>query len=117
MVHIALEGRCHVLSACQYSQQKDYPEGHQLSEGRERNPEDVLIAGGSVIISPLGEVLAGPLLGQEGVLTADVNIDEHFMGKFDLDSVGHYSRNDSERLLLLGNFMILFLHTPRQFSS
>jgi len=94
MVHIALEGRCHVLSACQFSKQKDYPADHQLPEGRERNPEDILIAGGSLIVSPLGEILAGPLRGEEGVLSAEIDIDEYFMGKFDMDSVGHYSRRD-----------------------
>lgn len=98
MVHIALEGRCFVLSACQLSRQKDYPPDHQLPEGRERNPEDIMIAGGSLIVSPLGEILAGPLRGEEGVLSAEINMDEFLMGKFDMDSVGHYARNDSEHL-------------------
>jgi len=94
MVHIALEGRCHVLSACQFSRLGDYPPDQQLPEGKERNPDEILIAGGSLIVSPLGDILAGPLRGEEGVLSAEINIDEHFMGKFDLDCVGHYSRND-----------------------
>jgi beta-cyano-L-alanine hydratase/nitrilase len=96
MVHIALEGRCHVLSACQFSRLGDYPPEQQLPEGKERNPDEILIAGGSLIVSPLGEILAGPLRGEEGVLSAEINIDDHFMGKFDLDCVGHYARNDSE---------------------
>jgi predicted amidohydrolase len=58
-----------------------------------------MMGGGSVIISPLGEVLAGPLRGEEGVLSAELEIDEVYMGKFDLDSVGHYSRNDSKLYL------------------
>lgn len=94
MVHIALEGRCHVLSACQLSKQKDYPSDHELPKGRERNPEDIMISGGSVIVSPLGDILAGPLRGEEGVLSAEVNLDEYLMAKFDLDCVGHYSRSD-----------------------
>lgn len=72
MRHIAAEGRVFVLSACQFSQQKDYPDnhavipaGHGTSKG-ERDPEAVVVGGGSVIVGPLGDVLAGPLLDGEG---------------------------------------------------
>lgn len=99
MVHIAIEGRCHVLSACPYSQQKDFPNDHELPNGRAKDPNDVLLHGGSMIVSPLGEILAGPLRGQEGVISAELNLDERIMGKFDLDSVGHYSRNDIFELM------------------
>ena len=61
-----------MLSACQWSQQKDYPAshavppiGHGANEGA-RDPEAVQIAGGSVIVDPLGNVLAGPLKSGEG---------------------------------------------------
>ncbi|TFY69388.1 hypothetical protein EVG20_g3178 [Dentipellis fragilis] len=94
MTHIALEGRCFVLSACQFAQEKDYPAEHPVADVSARNPETVMIAGGSVIISPLGKVLAGPLLEGEGVLTAELDLDDIARGKFDLDVVGHYARND-----------------------
>ncbi|KAI5123629.1 hypothetical protein M0805_003443 [Coniferiporia weirii] len=94
MRHIALEGRCFVLSACQYSKEKDYPPDHSVVDPNNRNAENVMIAGGSVIVSPLGEVLAGPLLEQEGVLVADLDLDDIIRGKFDLDVVGHYARPD-----------------------
>ena len=96
MAHIALEGRCFVLSACQFAQEKDYPADHAVADPSARNPENVMIAGGSVIISPLGEVLAGPLRDAEGVLTAELDFDDIYRGKFDLDTVGHYARNDSK---------------------
>lgn len=57
-----------------------------------------MIGGGSVIIGPLGDVLAGPLRDGEGVLTAEVDLDDCVRGKLDLDVVGHYSRPDSEFL-------------------
>ena len=41
MTHIALEGRCFVLSACQYAQQKDFPHGHAIPAGTEPDPEAV----------------------------------------------------------------------------
>jgi len=96
MAHIALEGRCFVLSACQYAQQKDFPEDHAIAPGVKRDPEGIMIGGGSVIYGPLGDVLAGPLFEGEGVLTAEIDLDDTIRGKFDLDVVGHYSRPDSQ---------------------
>ena len=90
--HIAVEGRCFVLSACQYLLRSDTPADYQPMQGNA--PETQLIKGGSVIISPLGEVLAGPLREAEGLLTAQIDLKEIIRGKFDLDSVGHYARPD-----------------------
>jgi nitrilase len=61
-------------------------------------PETVLIRGGSCIVSPLGEVLAGPLYGDRGILFADIDLDAIVRGKYDLDVVGHYARPDVFRL-------------------
>ncbi|KAI0673414.1 carbon-nitrogen hydrolase [Trametes maxima] len=94
MTHIALEGRCFVLSACQFAQEKDYPADHPVANAEARDPNNVMIAGGSVIISPLGKVLAGPLLDGEGVISAELDLDDVLRGKFDLDVAGHYARND-----------------------
>ena len=96
MRHVALEGRCFVLSACQYLLRSQCPENYYPIQGG--SPETVLIKGGSVIISPLGEVLAGPLRDAEGLLTAEVDMDDVVRGKFDLDVVGHYARPDVFRL-------------------
>jgi nitrilase len=85
MRHIALEGRCFVLSACQWSR----PDGA---------PEAEWIRGGSVIVGPLGKVLAGPAIQGECVLTADLDLGEIAEGKFDLDVAGHYGRPDIFRL-------------------
>jgi nitrilase len=85
MRHIALEGRCFVLSACQYSR----PEGA---------PESGHIHGGSLIVSPMGRLLAGPCYDGECVLRADLDPGEIAEGKFDLDVSGHYSRPDVFRL-------------------
>ena len=68
MRHIAYEGRCFVLSACQYATRADYPSDYPAFPGAE--PAAALIKGGSVIVSPFGEVLAGPLHHGEGILTA-----------------------------------------------
>lgn len=84
MQHIACEGRCFVLSACQYLT-GTAPDG---------TPNATLLRGGSCIVSPLGELLAGPVFGSEQVLTAEIDPAEIARGKFDLDVVGHYARAD-----------------------
>ncbi len=91
--HIALEGRCYVLSCNQYMTTAMYPAD---LEGREdlTDMPDELCRGGSAIISPLGEYLAGPLYGAEGILYADLTSGAIAEAKFDFDVVGHYARND-----------------------
>jgi nitrilase len=96
MRHIALEGRCFVLSACQYLTRADCPPDYAGIQGDE--PGTVLIRGGSCIIAPLGQVLAGPHFGGEAVLTADLDLGEIARGKYDFDVTGHYARPDIFRL-------------------
>ena len=92
MRHIALEGRCFVLSCNQFARRRDYPADYDAIQGDD--PDQVMSTGGSVIISPLGEVLAGPNFEEEAILTADLDLDEIARGKFDFDVVGHYARPD-----------------------
>ena len=93
MQMIALEGRCFVVSACQFMTVGDVKaDWFQPVQGTE--PETILIRGGSCIISPMGEVLAAPVFNQETIVTAEIDLDEITRGKFDLDIAGHYSRPD-----------------------
>lgn len=92
MRHIALEGRCFVLSSCQFARRADFPNDYAPIQGDQ--PETVLIRGGSCIISPLGQVLAGPIFDQPAILTAALDLGEIVRGKYDLDVVGHYARPD-----------------------
>lgn len=98
MRHIAVEGRCFVLSACQYLLRSDCPEDYRAVQGDD--PATVLIHGGSMIVSPMGQVLAGPLLMGEGLLTAELDMKEIVRGKFDFDATGHYARPDIFRLIV-----------------
>jgi nitrilase len=91
--HIACEGRCFVLGCNQFVTKTMYPADLDGLEELANQPE-VICRGGSVIISPLGEVLAGPLYDQEGTLFADLDLAEVARGKFDFDVVGHYARPD-----------------------
>lgn len=90
--HVALEGRCFVLSACQYLTRDAFPDDYDAVQGNA--PDTVLMRGGSVIVSPSGDVLAGPVYDQECILSADLDPDEIVRGKFVFDVAGHYSRPD-----------------------
>ncbi len=95
MRHIALEGRCFVLAACQFARRSDYPDDYPVPAD---SPDAVLIGGGSVIVDPLGRVLAGPVRDGEAVLVADLDLDAIDRAVLDLDVVGHYARPDIFRL-------------------
>lgn len=96
MRHIAYEGRNFLISACQYqgapapgrAKDPDWPEGRAL------------IRGGSIIVSPMGEVLAGPLYDEEGLITAEIELDDIVKARYDMDPVGHYARPDVFKLVV-----------------
>jgi Carbon-nitrogen hydrolase len=98
MQHVALEGRCFVLTACQFIRKKDFPETVRVSLGD--SPDAVLMRGGSAIINPLGKVLAGPHFEGETILTAELDLNDIGRGKFDFDVAGHYSRPDVFKLIV-----------------
>jgi len=89
---VALEGRAFVLSACQFMRRADAPADFRPVQGDA--PETVLIRGGSLIVSPLGEMLAGPVFGEETILHATLDPADIARGKMDFDVAGHYARPD-----------------------
>src|SRR5215472_8770267 len=92
MQHIALEGRCFVLSSNQFCRRSDYPDDYATPFGNK--PDTVISRGGSCIIAPLGQMLAGPDFTGESILTADLDMGDIARGKYDFDVVGHYARPD-----------------------
>lgn len=98
MQHVALEGRCFVLSSCQYLTRESFPPymKNRISD----DTGHVLMRGGSVIVSPLGQILAGPDYSGETILTAELDLDDVVKGKFDFDVVGHYARPDVFQLIV-----------------
>ena len=91
MQHIALEGRCFVLGCNQFFTKSMYPDKYQIHVQDE--PENIC-RGGSVIVSPLGKIIAGPLFDEAGALIAELDLEEISLSKLDFDVIGHYSRND-----------------------
>jgi nitrilase len=93
MRHIALEGRCFVLSACQHLRRAQFPAG-QMNNRLPDAPDTVLMRGGSLIVDPLGRVLAGPVFDEDALLTAELDLSLIPMAQMDFDVVGHYARPD-----------------------
>lgn len=89
--HIAIEGRCFVLGCNQYVKKTDYPD--DLIPLLHDEPE-IMSNGGSVILSPMGEIVKGPAWGGEEILVADLDLNEITRAKMDFDVIGHYARPD-----------------------
>jgi nitrilase len=92
MRHIAVEGRCFVLSSNQFNRRRDYPEDYRGD--LPQDPGAIVCRGGSCIVDPFGNFLAGPNFEGEAILTAEIDRAQIVRGKFDLDVVGHYARPD-----------------------
>ena len=90
--HIACEGRCFVIGCNQYLTKEHYPKELQalINDDHPSLPS----TGGSVIINPLGKILAGPLFNQEGIITAEIDSRDIVRAKMDFDVIGHYARPD-----------------------
>jgi len=74
----------------QFCRRSDYPADYVSTF-----PDDhdaIIMRGGAVIVDPLGQVLAGPLWDQEGILTAEIDLRAVTRALYDFDPVGHYSR-------------------------
>ena len=111
MQHIALEGRCFVLACNQFVRKADYPERYRAELV---NEPEIMSAGGSVIISPMGDVLAGPLWNEEGLLTAHLDFETLIKSKLDFDTIGHYARPDIFDLRVNGQPHTLKVYKPEK---
>jgi nitrilase len=92
MRHIAVEGRCFVLSCNQFNRRRDFPSDYGAEMGAD--PDAIVTRGGSCIVDPFGNFLAGPNTSDEVILIAEIDRAQIVRGKFDLDVVGHYARPD-----------------------
>lgn len=93
MRHIACESRCFLVTACQFQPATTMAQGDPITL-RDRPESQPMIRGGSCIISPYGDVIAGPLYGEAGLITAEIDKGEIIRARFDLDVTGHYARPD-----------------------
>ncbi|MET0896040.1 MAG: carbon-nitrogen hydrolase family protein [Acidimicrobiia bacterium] len=91
MRHIAIEAGAFVVSVPQFIPASAYPDDFPFSipEGT-----DVLGRGGVCVVSPRGDVIAGPCYDTEATLYVDCDLREALHAKRSFDVVGHYSRAD-----------------------
>ena len=93
MQHVAREGGLFVISTCMALKMDDIPNKYGFKklypEGR-----NWINVGNSSIIAPNGKIIAGPLEAKEGILYADINLQDIIKAKRMFDVVGHYSRPD-----------------------
>jgi predicted amidohydrolase len=89
--HIAIESGAFVVSVPQYIPRSAFPDDFPVP----LPDREVLGNGGAAVIEPTwGNVIAGPLYGEEGILTADCDLREGLHAKRWFDAAGHYSRED-----------------------
>ena len=91
MRHIAIEAGAFVVSVPQYIPASAFPDDFPLTLPA---GVDVFGRGGACIVSPLGEIVAGPLYDTEGVVVADCDLREALHAKRAFDVAGHYGRVD-----------------------
>jgi nitrilase len=97
--HIAMEGRCFVLSSNQFVTKDMYPQDLACYDDLHFSPE-VMSNGGSAIVGPLGDYVAEPVWGKEEMIIADLDMKQIAYSQFDFDPVGHYSRPDIFKLVV-----------------
>ena len=103
MQHIAREGRCWVLSAGTLLRGSDFPPDFPGKAELYPDDQEWVNPGGSVIVAPGGNIAAGPLYQEEGLLVCEVDATLSAQGKRSLDVAGHYSRPDLFELEIDGD--------------
>jgi len=94
MRHIAKEGRCFVVGACQAFHRDDVPEDLEFESEYLADVEGWINPGLSLIVDPDGKVVSGPLEAEEGILYAEVQPHQLVGPRWQLDVAGHYARPD-----------------------
>lgn len=91
--HIAREGGCWVISTATALQGRDIPAAFPQRD-RLYSPDEWINTGNAVVIAPSGEVVAGPLPRDQGILYAEIDIEAARRARRSLDVCGHYARPD-----------------------
>lgn len=94
MRHIAREGRCWVLSCGVALERSDLPKDFPNMDELYPADEDWINPGDSLVVSPSGEIVSGPLSKEKGFIIVDIEVEKAATSKRALDVAGHYSRPD-----------------------
>jgi len=98
MQHVAKEGRMYVIGVNSCMRGSDVPDDIPGRDDIYGGDDDWASRGNTVIVNPYGEILAGPITEQEGILYADVDTDIVRQARRQFDVVGHYARPDVFKL-------------------
>jgi predicted amidohydrolase len=90
----AFEGRCFVVACGAILAARDLPAELEMVDALRDHPDALVLKGGSAIIAPNGDLLAGPIFDEETIVTADVDFSLIKRESLALDVTGHYSRPD-----------------------
>ena len=100
MRHIAKEGRVHVVGVTFCLRGADVPADLPNRDDLYPDDDDWLARGNSCVAGPEGELLAGPLEGEAGIVYADVDVERARLSRRQFDPIGHYARADVFRLIV-----------------
>jgi predicted amidohydrolase len=92
--HYAFEGRCFVIACGAVMKASELPSELEPISSLKENPDAMVLNGGSAIISPSGEIIAGPVFDEETILVAELDLSQIREESLTLDVAGHYSRPD-----------------------
>ncbi|HUR78822.1 MAG TPA: carbon-nitrogen hydrolase family protein [Acidimicrobiales bacterium] len=91
--HIAKEGRCYVIGTNTFLKGSDIQEA--IPEIADKyTPDKIVAPGNAAIVDPGGDIIAGPLVGEAGILYATIDSEAARVSRRQFDAVGHYSRPD-----------------------
>jgi nitrilase len=100
MRHIAAEGRMFVIGINFCMRGSDVPADIPGRDTIYQGDDDWLARGNSCVAGPSGDLIAGPLVGEAGIVYADIDANEAHVARRQFDVVGHYSRPDVFRLVV-----------------
>lgn len=92
--HIAREGCCWVVGCGNMMKGSDIPEDFPEKTSIYPEADEWINPGDSVVIAPGGEIVAGPMNKESGILYHDIDVEKARIAKRALDVTGHYSRPD-----------------------
>jgi nitrilase len=92
--HIAREGRCWVVGCGNLMQARDLPTDFPDKTTIYPDDDEWINPGDSIVISPEGEIVSGPMRKQAGILFCEIDLQKVGLARRALDVAGHYSRPD-----------------------
>lgn len=92
--HYAFEGRCFVVAAGGIMRRSDLPAELEIADSENAEENELILNGGSAVIGPDGQYVAGPAFGSEVIILARINLERIREESLALDVTGHFNRPD-----------------------